>query len=122
MKLENKIEVTLTKTITNENINYFMGACFEGGSGYWVDKVEVTNGDYKGGKYASDVLGLGGMLEIVTEESRILIDKNSIVRALNHLNNIGYRKVLERLLNEQYDAIDTDILLQVACFDDVIYG
>lgn len=122
MKLENKIEVTLTKTITNKDINYFMCTCFEGGSGYWVKKVEVTNGDYKGGKYASDVIGLGGMLEIVTEDSRILIDKNCIVRALNHLNNIGYRKVLERLLNEQYDAIDTDILLQVACFDDVLYG
>jgi|TARA_R100000479_G_C6347906_1_gene187970 hypothetical protein len=122
MKLEEKNEITLTKTITNENINNYMVACFEGGSNYWIDKVDVTNGDFKGGKYASDVLGLGGMLEIVTDSSRILIDKNSILRALNHLNNIGYRKVLNRLLDMEYDSGDTDVLLQVACFDDVIYG
>jgi len=122
MKLEEKNEITLTKTISNKDINFFMVACFEGGSSYWVNKVEVTNGDYKGGKYASDVLGLGGMLEIVTEESRILIDKNSIVRALNHLNNIGYRKVLNKLLDANYDAGDADVLLQVACFNTVIYG
>ena len=99
MKLEEKNEIYLTKTITNKDINYFMCACFEGGSNYWIEKVDVLNGDYKGGQFASDVLGLGGMLEIVTDSSRILIDKNSIVRALNHLNNIGYRKVLNRLLN-----------------------
>jgi hypothetical protein len=116
-------EVNQVKELTGQDINNFMVCCFEGGSNYWVDKVDIVNNDFKGGQYASDVLGLGGELEIVTQfSSRILLNANSIITALNHLNNIGYRKVLNRLLNQEYDAGDTDVLLQVACFGDVHYG
>jgi len=34
----------------------------------------------------------------------------------------GYTKALERILNETYDADDSDIVVQMACFGEVVYG
>ena len=33
-----------------------------------------------------------------------------------------YTKALERILSETYDADDADIVVQTACFGEVVYG
>ena len=34
----------------------------------------------------------------------------------------GCTKALDRILNETYDADDCDIVVQMACFGEVVYG
>ena len=54
--------------VTTKDLDEILVGAFEGGSNYWLSKVRVKDKDYKGGKYASDVIGLGGELILTTTE------------------------------------------------------
>ena len=104
--------------IKDKQIDSWLCGAFEGGSNYWCDGIEVKDNDYKGTEYASDCISKGGTIIVEDKE----INKQSILDALEWLSNNKYTKVLDRLINDGYDADDSDILFQVACFGDVIYG
>ena len=109
--------------IKDEQIDNWLSTAFEGGINYWCNEIKVKDDDYKGVKCASDVISKGGVI-IVNDypPSNIKVDKNSILQALVWLSNNKYTKVLDRLINGGYDADDADVLFQVACFGNVIYG
>lgn len=53
----------------------------------------------------------------------------SLLKALKHQpkqvkgqSNNWFRKVVDRLVTEQYDANDADVIVQVAIFNEVVYG
>ena len=52
------------------------------------------------------------------------MSKKSIIDALQKMDDIYYccTKALGRILNETYDADDSDIVVQMACFGEVVYG
>ena len=47
--------------------------------------------------------------------------KKSIIDALQQLD-AEYPETLDRILNEEYDADDADIVLQMACFKEIVFG
>ena len=56
-------------------------------------------------------------------EEKYPITKKSIIDALQKMDTFNnYRQALDRILNETYDADDADIMVQIACFKEVIYG
>tara|TARA_A100001201_G_scaffold65190_4_gene61307 strand:- start:834 stop:1241 length:408 start_codon:yes stop_codon:yes gene_type:complete len=109
--------------IEDKQIDDWLCCAFEGGINYWCNEIKVKDDDYKGAKYASDVISRGGVI-IVNDyaPSNIKVTKSCILQALVWLSLNNYTKVLQRLLSGQYDAGDADILFQVACFHDVVYG
>tara|TARA_A100001201_G_scaffold104078_2_gene89269 strand:+ start:36 stop:380 length:345 start_codon:yes stop_codon:yes gene_type:complete len=104
--------------IKDEQIDNWLSTAFEGGINYWCDGIEVKDNDYKGTKYASECISKGGTIIVEDKE----INKQNILDALTWLSNNKYTKALDRLINGGYDADDADVLFQVVCFGNVIYG
>jgi len=110
--------INIKVEIKDEQIDSWLCTAFEGGINYWCDGIKVKDNDYKGTEYASDCISKGGAIIVEDKE----INKQSILDALTWLSNNKYTKVLDRLINGGYDADDADVLFQVVCFGDVIYG
>ena len=94
---------------------------FEGASNYWLEKVSVKNNDYKGGEYASDVVGLGGDLIIYTNdgESYKLTQPKLINGIQIYVDNGGKHFPFD---DGQPDGWTYDTILQNALFGEQVYG
>lgn len=116
--------VTINVNFSDNQIDYWLSGAFEGGSNHWCESIEVKNNDYKGCKYASECISKGGTIIVTLYEckEKAEITKKDISKALTWLSENKYTKCLNRLLNDNYDAGDSDVLFQVACFGKVIYG
>ena len=117
---------------TTEQKTEILNACFEGGSNYWIDgAVKILHLPFKKaeekeeeGLYASQIAVMdGGKIEIVEDE-----DKTKHTLRLPDFNKgielcaQRYPKTFSRLREEQYDAGDADVVLQLAIFGELIYG
>lgn len=103
---------------------------FEGGSNYWIDFAEYLNKElatklsnehgvvpYSFNEYWES----GSQMKITTiDQDEIIIDYNIISDAID--NDCIHPEIRMRLLTDEYDADDADIILQVACFKEIIYG
>tara|TARA_R110002012_G_scaffold152869_1_gene312793 strand:+ start:898 stop:1314 length:417 start_codon:yes stop_codon:yes gene_type:complete len=134
MRKEEREEVTINYTvpITDEMIEHILSSAFEGGSTYWADNVSCEDRE--------DMLKVGGWKhEYLTKtkkkdavmyihdgetEEKHAITKKSIVEALQKMDNPKYKctKALKRILDEKDDSGDADLVLQMACFNEVVYG
>ena len=118
--------------ISDELIESILCSCFEGGSTYWADNVSCKDREdmKKVGGYKSEyltktkkkdaVLYIHGMY---TSEKHPITNK-SIIDALQKMDNPkhGCTRALGMILDESYDSGDADLVLQMACFGEVVYG
>ena len=124
-----------TIEITDEMIEDLLCSAFEGGSTYWANNVSCEdNEDMKkvGGwkhEYLTKTKKKNAVMLIHTIDDNdeihgYSITKQSIIDALQKMDSPEhkYTKSLQRILNETWDACDSDIVLQTACFGEVIYG
>ena len=105
--------------VTEDHLDSILVGCFEGGSNYWIDKVEVKSDDYKGKACASESLAAGGELYIyTTDDSKYLLSKSSLL--------IGLQMYLDESKHKNWpdggDAYTDDCILQYALFEEVVYG
>lgn len=126
---------TQTVTITGQDIDDIVATAFEGGINYWCNAARVV-GKYLG-KYASDQISRGGKIVLTIDEP---IDDSEKVRYTltkrNFLN--GLKKYLSDP-NKPYDILTvdhgkivldscnidgvvSDIIIQYALFDEIIFG
>ena len=107
--------------VSANDINDILVGAFEGGSNYWIDKVSVVDDDYKGGKYASDVIGLGGELLIHTTdgEKRKLTQSMMFDGIQRYVDNGGKHFPFT---DGNPDAYTYDTILQNALFWEAVYG
>ena len=119
--------------ISDELIEDILCTAFEGGITYWADNISCEdNKDMKkvsGWKheYLTKTKKKDAVMYIHTSDGRdekFPITKKSIIDALQKMDSPEYKytKALNRILNEQYDADDADIVVQTACFGEVVYG
>lgn len=113
--------------VTQEDIDDIMCSALEGGISYWCSCAEVV-GDYLG-EYASEQISRGGMLLLHDAE-----DDEEYDLTLNDLLN-GIKQAYEGNYFAEYEwcdgkTIDTcqvdaevaDVIVQLALFNDVIFG
>ena len=116
--------------ISDELIEFILCGCFEGGSTYWATNVSC--------KDKEDMKKVGGwkheyLTKTKKKDAKLIISgygfiasitKKSIIDALQKMDDPenGCTKALGRILDETYDAGDTDLVLQMACFGEVVYG
>ena len=107
--------------VSAEDIEDVLVGAFEGGSNYWLGKVKVKDNDYKGAKYASDVISLGGELILTTTEgeSHLLTQAKMIDGFQKYLDNNGMDYPFDY---GQPDAYTYDTILQYALFGELVYG
>ena len=120
--------------ISDELIEDILCSAFEGGITYWAKNISCEdNKDMKKvGGYKSEYLTKtkkedAGMFIHVMEgygQGKVRITKESIINALQQMDDPEYKctKALNRLLNGGWDADDADIVVQTACFGEVVYG
>ena len=117
--------------ISDELIENILCGAFEGGITYWADNVSChDNEDMKkvGGwkhEYLTKTKKKDAKLIIhETDGGDVAISKKSIIDALQKMDDQknGCTKALASILNETYDADDCDIVVQMACFGEVVYG
>ena len=120
-----------TEQISDELIEFILCGCFEGGSTYWAESVscEDKKDMHKVGGYKSDYLTRTKKKDAVMfihtmEDDKHPITKKSIIDALQKMDDPenGCTKALGRILDETYDSGDADLVLQMACFGEVVYG
>ena len=125
MNYEIKIEKTIK--VTQEDIDDIMCSALDGGITYWCRKAEVV-GEYLG-EYASEQISRGGILLLHDAEEDEVYDLD-----LNHLLS-GIIQAYEGNYFAEYEwcdgkTIDTcqvdaevaDVIVQLALFDEVVYG
>ena len=117
--------------ISDELIEDILCSAFEGGITYWANNISCEDkkdmekvGGYKS-EYLTKTKKKDAKLIIWTvDDEKPKITKKSIIDALQKMDTPEYKytKSLSRILSEQYDADDADIVVQTACFGEVVYG
>lgn len=124
---EFKLEIKTTLTVTAEDIDDIVTTAFEGGINYWCNRAEVV-GDYLG-EFASDQISRGGVVLLYDAENddvyELTLEKvlKGIQKACEgrwgHDNEWCNGEVIDTY---NVDAMVADMIIQLALFDDVIFG
>lgn len=120
------IEIKMNVKLTEEDIDDIMCAALEGGISYWCRKAEVV-GDYLG-DYASEQISRGGTLKLYDLEDDEIYELT--LEKLLHgfeLWVIGGYDTYEAVCNGEVDTMEIDAekadqIVQLALFDEIIYG
>ena len=118
--------------ISDELIEYILCSAFEGGITYWAENISCKDnkdmkkvGGYKS-EYLTKTKKKDAVIYVHESETgeKYPITKKSIIDALQKMDTPEYKytKALGRILDETYDADDADIVVQTACFGQVVYG
>ena len=121
------IEVNKKYTVTPQDIDDIMVTVLEGGINYWCRKAEVV-GEYLG-EYASDQISRGGSLILYDAESsdnwELNLEKllDGIQKAIEDNWFSDYDWYVDGELDCcQIDAEVADTIVQLALFDDIVFG
>ena len=101
-------------------ISDILVAAFEGGSNYWLDKVEIVPPTPATAEFASDVPGLGGFLDLHFEGQIRCLDGTMMEKGIEAAAKLRGLTV-ERFYDE-HDADAADLALQMAVLGEVVYG
>ena len=118
--------------ISDELIENILCCAFEGGITYWACNVSCKDREdmKKVGGYKHEYLTKTKLKDAVMyihdtySSEKHPITKKSIIDALQKMDDPEYKctKALNRILDEEYDADDADLVVQNACFGEVVYG
>jgi len=125
-------KITRTVEISDEMIEDILCSAFEGGITYWAENISCKDNDdmKKVGGWKHEYLTKTKKKDAVMfihdayDGDKHPITKKSIIDALQKMDNPKYQytKALNRILIGQSDADDADIVVQTACFGEVVYG
>lgn len=121
------VEINKKYEITSQDIDDIMVTALEGGIAYWCRKAKVV-GDYLG-EYASDQISRGGSLILYDAESsdhwELDLEKllHGIEKAIEDNWFDDYDWYVDGKLDCcQIDAEVADTIVQLALFDDIVFG
>lgn len=120
------VEIKMNVKLTEEDIDDIMCAALEGGISYWCRKAEVV-GEYLG-EYASEQISRGGTLRLYDSEDDEVYELT--LENLLHgfeLWVIGGYDTYGSVSNGEVDTMEIDAekadqIVQLALFDEIIYG
>ena len=124
------INIPMNLDVSDDDLDNILVTAFEGGSNYWIDKIEMK--EFSGHEFASHVVSKGGDVWIYTDDSpRYFINKERLLKGISKWFAEYYypRHIVKHSLEMpssfsdiDFDAGDTDIIIQLAIFNEVIYG
>lgn len=120
-------QVTITFVLTADDIDDIMACALEGGINYWCSKAKVI-GEYRG-EYASEQVSRGGILELYDAEDDevYLFDIKKFMQGFEAWIENGYDyngavSANGKVDTSLIDAGDADTIIQLALFDEIVYG
>lgn len=119
-----KLRIQVETRITQEDIDDIMCSALEGGICHWCTRAVVV-GKYLG-EYASEQISRGGVLKLYDEEGECFeLSLDKLMAGIGLAISNGYAKDWLRGCEidcGQIDAEAADIIIQLALFQDIIYG
>ena len=122
-----KINIAIELTVTQEDIDDIMCTALEGGITDWCGNAQVV-GEYLG-EYASEQIARGGKLLLydMVEDQEYELTREDILKGIKMAVEEGYYDNYEwcdgkTLDTCNVDANVADVIVQLALFEDVIYG
>lgn len=115
-----------TVVLSPKDIADLIVTAFEGGSNYWIDSVPLHEGpETTETPWYSDPAFYDGpfRIEILEqdEETPKILDPERIQIGLDLLGS-QHAMTLGAILDENYDADDADVFLQLCLLGEVVYG
>lgn len=111
--------------ITPQMMDDVLCAAFEGGSNYWVVRVEIVGQRPKGARYVSECVSRGGKLRIVEscdgEPEKPHELTADALRGGIEAAAVHFGQTIERWY-DNHDAEAADCALQFALFGELVYG
>lgn len=122
-------KVDFKVSVDRELVFGLLVSAFEGGSNYWY-WIEESNIDELGVKYYPDVaLHDNGWISICDKElvgesdvEYWKLDKKALSQGLEIMASDYPRRFAEAVIEQNYDAGDADIFLQLCLFGKLVYG
>lgn len=122
------MRVPVNVFVTADKLQSALVSAFEGGSNYWIDRVEREVEPSRPCVYHSDVPFFGGALRIVVageyrdEPKEIKLLTLETLQAAVALLAEKWPHHAADLLGDSGDATTGDVLIQCAIFGDIIFG
>ena len=118
---------TINFKLNMQDIDDIMVCALEGGINYWCSEAKVI-GEYLG-EYASEQISRGGILELYdTEDDEVyLLDIKKFIQGFEAWVENGYDyngavSANGKVDTSLIDAGDADTIIQLALFDEIVYG
>ena len=120
-------KTTINFKLNMQDIDDIMACALEGGINYWCSEAKVI-GEYLG-EYASEQISRGGILELYdTENDEVyLFDIKKFIQGFEAWVENGYDyngavSANGKVDTSLIDAGDADTIIQLALFDEIVYG
>lgn len=120
-------KATINFKLNMQDIDDIMACALEGGINYWCSEAKVI-GEYLG-EYASEQISRGGILELYdTEDDEVyLLDIKKFIQGFEAWVENGYDyngavSANGKVDTSLIDADDADTIIQLALFDEIVYG
>ena len=117
--------------VTDQDIDDIMATALDCGISYWCREAEVVGGEYRG-EWASDEISRGGILRLNDAESddKWLLTKNKFLKGIKLWAESGWCRESNidqcffegKLDTGNIDAIEADVIVQLALFGEVVFG
>lgn len=127
MEKKFELEINTKLTVTTEDIDDIMCTALEGGITCWCEKAKVV-GDYLG-EYGHEQIARGGKILIydMVEDEKYELTREDLLKGIKLAIEEGYYSDYgwyngSELDTCQIDADVADVIVQMALFEDVIYG
>ena len=110
--------------IQKELIDDLLCTALEGGITYWCDRADVPTVEGYKGVYAHEQISREGTLCLhdAEEDKAYELTLESFLKGMVLYFEQGYGSVEEVVGEEYYDAETADCIVQLALFEDVVYG
>ena len=120
-------KATINFKLNTQDIDDIMACALEGGINYWCSEAKVI-GEYLG-EYASEQISRGGILELYdTEDDEVyLFDIKKFIQGFEAWVENGYDyngavSANDKVDTSLIDAGDADTIIQLALFNEIVYG
>lgn len=123
--MEFKIEIKQSHTFTDQDFDDLLVTAVEGGINYWCRKVEILGEKSPQTNHFLDITNAlinGQMIRFYDNESDDAWDMN-LNDFMSGIREYCYRyDVLLEYLMDNYDAGSADSIIQLALFEELIFG
>lgn len=121
--MSDRREYGVTTFIPEERIADTLCCALEGGSTYWADSVTVNWAITAKNEWAHEAIAHGANFTVRHEDYDTVVTyvPGKILQALKLMQE-GWPEQLQNIIHEQEDADTGDLLFQLMCFGEVVYG
>ncbi len=112
-------DIVSTTRVSREQVADNLVAALEGGSTFWGEDVSVP--DYLGFNWAHEAIAAGAPFEVLTDDGSHEVPTDRVERGLQLMAEV-YPHHFGNLAGNRGDAETGDILFQLICFGEVVYG